>query len=402
VRPVLAGLAVTGLLLSGVLTSACASREPEGDRLTVVASFPLIGELATRIGGDAVEVITLVPLGVDEHAYQPTTEAARDVVRADLVLVNGYRLEESLLGLITQNVRAGVPVVAVSRGLEPLEGGDDHDHGEGEARAETAEAALGAIDRLIHEVEDGDLTAEEALEEIDEIIHRLPAAERDDAISRVDTIVHDFEAGRLAAKDAIEAIEDILDPGGGSGERPPLEGIDPLLSAEGDPHFWLDARHMAAYAANVRDALIAVDPANADGYRARATEAIASLRALHAELETALSAVPPERRKIVVFHDAYQYFAAAYGFEVIGSVAPANPNQAASAAAIAEIVRLVRSEGIPTLYREPQYSAQSLDLIARESGARVGILHSIPSDAAPTYAEMMRANARALVEGLAR
>jgi ABC-type Zn uptake system ZnuABC Zn-binding protein ZnuA len=176
--------------------------------------------------------------------------------------------------------------------------------------------------------------------------------------------------------------------------------FDDLVFAEGDPHFWLDARNMAVYAENIRDALIRVDPDGANEYRARAAEVVAELEALHEELLTALVVIPAERRKLIVFHDAFRYFAAAYDFEVIASVAPANPNQATSAAAIARIIATVRESGVPTIYREPQYSSQSLDLIAQDSGTVVGILHSIPSEQAPTYAEMMRENVRSLVDGL--
>ncbi|MEX2374940.1 MAG: metal ABC transporter substrate-binding protein, partial [Dehalococcoidia bacterium] len=167
------------------------------------------------------------------------------------------------------------------------------------------------------------------------------------------------------------------------------------------PHFWLDARNMAVYVENIRDALIGVDPEGAQGYRARTVEVVAELEALHQELLTTMAEIPAERRHLVMFHDAFQYFAAAYEFEVIATVAPANPNQARSAAAIAEIIGIVQGVAVPTIYREPQYNSQSLDLIAVDSGASIGIIHSIPSPDAPTYAEMMRANARALVDGLA-
>ncbi|MCA9855885.1 MAG: zinc ABC transporter substrate-binding protein, partial [Dehalococcoidia bacterium] len=65
------------------------------------------------------------------------------------------------------------------------------------------------------------------------------------------------------------------------------------------------------------------------------------------------------------------------------------------------IVDEVRSLGVGAVYKEPQFSAQSLDLIAQETGVRVLALHSTLGDDTPTYAEMMRANAQALVDGLA-
>lgn len=335
-------------LVSAVLLASCGGEVEDGgdedDRVTVVTTFSLLGELAERIGGDRVRVVNLIPLGVDEHAYQPPTTVAREVARADLALVNGYYLEEGLLDIVLQNVRSGVPVVAAARGLTSLEGGHDHD--------------------------DEDHADDDHADE--------DHADDDHA---GDDHADDEEHGDASAAASEGAVDD-------------------LVFAGGDPHFWLDARNFAVYAANVRDALVRVDPDGEAEYRARADEVVAELEALHRELLDTVEVIPSESRRLVVFHDAFQYFAAAYGFEVTATVVPASPNQATSAAAVAEVIRTVRESGVRTVFREPQYSAQSLDLIASDSGTSVGILRSIPSEDAPTYAEMMRANARALVEGL--
>lgn len=316
-------LALAAAVLLGVaaFASACASdKAAEGDRLRVVTSVPLLAEFASRVGGEAVQVTSVIPLGVDEHSYQPPTTVARDIAQADVVFVNGYGLEQTVLSLIVNNVREGVPVVPAARGLTPIEG--DHDH-----------------------EEDGHAEDEHADE--------------------VDTT-----------------------------------GLDPAVHAEGDPHFWLAATNAAAYVETIRDALIAADAANEAGYRERADALIAELRALDEEVRAALAVVPEDRRKIVVFHNAFSYFAEAYGFEVFESVAPANPNQQASAQEIAGIIRSVREAGVPALYAEPQFSAQTLEAIAAETGTRVLVLHSIPGEGVPTYAQLMRANVAALVEGL--
>lgn len=323
VRPSLLLVLVAAAATVAIACSGADGPATDGERTRVVATVPIIGEFAGRIAGPDAEVTTLIPLGVDEHSFQPSTTVARTVAEADLALVNGYRLEEALLSIVVQNARDGVPVVAVARGLEPLAGGhdDEEDH-------------------------------------VDEDDHADEAPTASDG------------------------------------------AVDGEVFAEGDPHFWLDAQHAVRYAENIRDALVALDPDHADGYRERADALVAELQALDAELRESLAVIPAERRKIVTFHDAFEYFAGAYDFEVIASVAPANPNQAASAAAIARIIATVRDAGVPTIFREPQYSGQSLDLIAQESGTAVAVLYSVPTDDVPTYAEMMRANARALVEGL--
>ena len=300
-----------------LLGSACSSSGQDdtgSSGISVVTTTPLLAEFAGRVAGEDASVSALIPRGVDLHSWQPSTDAARDVAGADVLVVNGHNLEESLLRIVEENAGDGVPIIVASAGLPVLEGGHDH---EGEDHTDAAHAA------------------------------------------------------------------------------------DDLVTATGDPHFWLSVPNAIHYVENIRDGLAAADPDHADGYESRAGEFIAELQALDAEVRSTLEAVPAEARKIVVFHDAYEYLAHEYGFEVAAAVAPANPNQETSAQAIAAIVEEVRSLGVSAVYKEPQFSAQSLDLIAQETGARVLILHSTLGDDTPTYAEMMRANAAALVDGLA-
>ena len=170
-----------------------------------------------------------------------------------------------------------------------------------------------------------------------------------------------------------------------------------------DPHMWLDVSAAMRYVANIREALIAIDATHAEAYQQRADGYLGELRALDAELRRTLSALPPSRRRIVVFHDAFSYFAEAYEFELVASVLPRGSGEEPSAAAVAELVELVRREGVPVVFREPQFASRAVEIVADESGARVLTLFSAPLPGeAESYAELMRANARALVEGLGR
>ena len=104
---------------------------------------------------------------------------------------------------------------------------------------------------------------------------------------------------------------------------------------------------------------------------------------------------------LVVFHDAFQYFAAEYGLDLAAAVLPASASQQASAAQIAAITELVDERGVAAVYREPQFAASALDTIASETGARVLTLYSGTFDeGVDSYVALMRANASALAEGL--
>ena len=189
----------------------------------------------------------------------------------------------------------------------------------------------------------------------------------------------------------------------------PLDGPDPasaaaaeLARAAGDPHLWLSVRNAMVYLQNIAAALVVADPEHAVGYREREERALAELQALDAEVRAAVATIPRERRTLVVFHDAFQYFAAAYGLELAAAVLPASPGQQATAGNLAAIIELVRERRIPAVYREPQFASDALDAVAEETGARVLTLYSGAfTDEVDSYTALMRANAAALVAGLA-
>jgi len=190
---------------------------------------------------------------------------------------------------------------------------------------------------------------------------------------------------------------------------PPLDARD-LITAPGDPHLWLDATNAIRYVENIRDALVGVDPEHAAGYESRAAAYVGQLRALDAEIRAAVAQIPETQRQLVVFHDAFSYFAAAYGLELVAAVLPPGAGQEPSAADVAAIVEAVREAAVPAVYAEPQFDAGVLELVAEESGARVLTLYSGAFDTeeggaadAPAigdYEAMMRANAAALLDGL--
>lgn len=99
-----------------------------GQKLAVVASTSIVGDVVANVGGDSIELRVLVGIGQDPHSYEPTPSALAAVEKAHVVFVNGFGLEEGLLDSIESTAK-GV-VVIVSTGLEPLETGhDQHEHG---------------------------------------------------------------------------------------------------------------------------------------------------------------------------------------------------------------------------------------------------------------------------------
>lgn len=188
------------------------------------------------------------------------------------------------------------------------------------------------------------------------------------------------------------------------------EGIKPQeMHEEGrtelDPHAWQSITNAKLYVANIRDGLIAADPAAESVYRANAASYLDKLDALEAEVRAAIAKIPSERRQIITTHDAFGYFGTAYGFRFIAPVGVSTETEA-SARDVAKIIRQIKAQKIPAVFLENVTDSRLVQRIAAESGAKIG--GTLYSDAlsaadgqASTYIDMMRHNVTQLCAALA-
>ena len=165
---------------------------------------------------------------------------------------------------------------------------------------------------------------------------------------------------------------------------------------DGDPHFWLNPRLAVHYVNQITNGLIAADPDHASLYQDNAAAYIAELEALDAYIVDTLAGIPEDHRVIVTFHDAFGYFASRYDMEVMafvgghgGDVSPDD---------IVRVLELVEHEGLPAVFAEPQFSADALEQVARDTDVSVGLIRALTDKTYPDYIGMMRANADALAE----
>lgn len=171
-----------------------------------------------------------------------------------------------------------------------------------------------------------------------------------------------------------------------------------------DPHAWQDAANVKVYVANIRDGLIAADPEGKATYEANAAAYAEKLDALDRDIRAAWEKVPADRRKIITSHDAFGYYSAAYGLEVIAPQGVSTESEA-SAKDVAKIIRQIKAEKIPAVFVENISDKRLIARIAKETGAKIG--GSLYSDAlsptdgpAGTYLDMMRSNLKALSDAL--
>ena len=199
-----------------------------------------------------------------------------------------------------------------------------------------------------------------------------------------------------------------------SGTRAPTvvatKGVKPRrmeedIHSEIDPHAWQSVANARIYVGNIRDGLIAADPAGKASYEANASTYLARLDALDSEVRAAIAKIPPERRRIITTHDAFGYFAASYGMAFI---APQGVSTEAEVSArdVARIITQIRKQKIPAVFLENVTDKRLLERIGAESGARIG--GTLYSDAltdakgeAPSYLDMMRHNVEQLTRALA-
>ena len=270
------------------------------EKLKAVATFSILGDFVRQIGGDRVEVSSLVGPNGDAHVFSPTPDDAKTVLEAKVVFVNGLGLE-------------------------------------------------GWLERLVK-------------------------ASGTKALKIVTT----------------KGIKDMKGEGGEAGGA--------------DPHAWQDVRNAKIYAANVRDGLIEVDPAGRAIYEANAAAYIAKLDALDGEVRAAIAAIPKKNRRIITTHDAFGYFAKAYGMEFIAPLGVSTETEA-SARDVARIIQQVKAERVPAVFLENISDNRLMQMIANESGAKIGgrlysDALSEPDGPAGTYIEMIRNNVKAFSAAL--
>jgi len=171
-----------------------------------------------------------------------------------------------------------------------------------------------------------------------------------------------------------------------------------------DPHAWQDLRLGQTYVRNIAEGLAAADPAGAGAYRRNAQAYAQRLAALDAWVRAQVATVPPARRRVITSHDAFGYFAAAYGIEFLAPQGLSTTSEA-SAADVARLIRQIRAEGITAVFVESMASPATLERLAREAGVRVrGRLYadalSGPDGPAPTYEAMFRHNLSLIVPAM--
>ena len=282
------------------------SVEDSGARPRIVVTTSLIGDALSRVAGERIELSVLLPPGADPHSFQITPLDAAAAAGAQLVFINGFGFEASLLETL-ESVAGSAPLVSISAGIEP----------------------------------------------------RILAA--------------------------------------GEGEHGE--------AGTADPHVWLDPTNVMVWVENARASLTNLDPAGADYYATNAAAYQAELEELDAWIRSEVERIPSENRELVTDHDNLGYFAARYGFRIVGAVVPAYSTLAQpSAQEIADLEQTIARYEVPALFVGVAVNPALSERVAQDMGVALIPLYtdslSEPEGPAANYLEMMRFTTRAIVEAL--
>lgn len=222
-----------------------------------------------------------------------------------------------------------------------------------------------------------------------------------------------------------EGLEDVLEAAAGDGVRVFEVGpmLDPVpLGSEAeheegeeeedeheqgglDPHVWLDPIRMADAARLIAAELTEIE-AGPD-WTGRAEDYADDLVQTDQEITERLSAIPEEDRRLVTNHDALEYFASRYGFEVVGVVIPGGSTLGdPSSAQLAELVEVMRRERVKVIFGETTVPGALAAAVASELGEEVEVVQLLtgslgePGSGADTLIGMLKTNADRISEAL--
>lgn len=435
-------LIIMMLLFSGIFTIGVTGQE---ERPQIVASHSILADVVMNVVGDAADVASTLPIGADPHAFEPIPSDLTALADADVVFVNGAFFEEGLMEAI-ENAGTDMNIVTVSSCVEMIAFGghdhdeehsedehmddDDHEHEEGDDHddEEHSEEEHSEDNDHDHDEEhseddehsDGDMSAmgevceghEAEIEALHEAAGRHSEGEEgDDHEHEDEDHAHEHEHGETLGR--LHAAECGAD-GHGHDHEGEEHSEDEEHSEEGDdhdhedgacdPHVWMEPHNVMYWTMLIRDTLIELDPANGELYTANATSYLQELDALaHEFIVPMVDTVPEANRVLISNHDSLGYFAARYDFEIVTTILPttvADP----SAEDVAEVIDLIREEGVSAIFAETTVSDSIIQTIASETDAEVFVLYSgslSDSDGpASSYLDYMRYNVTTIVEAL--
>jgi len=184
-------------------------------------------------------------------------------------------------------------------------------------------------------------------------------------------------------------------------DRPNHDGAAHAAEEEdrGNPHVWMDPENATTMMRHITEALIQIDPAHATEYRTNQASYLRKLDQLQGDLSNRITRLAD--RRFIAHHPAWPYFARRFGFQIVGTIQPQSGSEPSALQLHALIVK-IKKERIKVVVSEIQLSQKIPELLAKETGARVVVLTTLPGGLphTETYLDMLRYNVLQLANAL--
>jgi ABC-type Zn uptake system ZnuABC Zn-binding protein ZnuA len=184
-------------------------------------------------------------------------------------------------------------------------------------------------------------------------------------------------------------------------DRPNRDGAAHAAEEEGrgNPHVWMDPENATTMMRHITEALIQIDPAHATEYRTNQASYLRKLDHLQGDLSDRITRLAD--RRFIAHHPAWPYFARRFGFQIVGTIQPQSGSEPSALQLHALIVK-INKERIKVVVSEIQLSQKIPELLAKETGARVVVLTTLPGGLphTETYLDMLRYNVLQLANAL--
>ncbi|NUN65669.1 zinc ABC transporter solute-binding protein [Pseudanabaena biceps] len=178
------------------------------------------------------------------------------------------------------------------------------------------------------------------------------------------------------------------------------------VEKEADPHVWNNAQNGIKIAQSISKSLSTLRPDQAETYTKNTAKIINEIEQIDTWIKSQIATIPQGSRKLVTTHDALGYYAQAYGIPVEGALNGMSTDEQPTPTRVKELVDTIRSSQVPTIFVEISINPKLITNVAKEANVKVSD-HELYADGlgakgseAETYAGMLIANTRTIVEGL--
>ncbi len=188
------------------------------------------------------------------------------------------------------------------------------------------------------------------------------------------------------------------------------EGIEPMGISEGpyrgkpNPHAWMSPNDALIYVENIKNAVVKMDPANADIYIQNARTYSEKIKAVAEPIRAAIAAIPEKDRWLATSEGAFSYLARDFGLKVL-YLWPINADQQGTPKQVRKVIDAIRANNIRAIFSESTISPKPAQQVARETNAKYGgVLYvdslSEPGGPVPTYLDLLNVTVKTIVAGL--